>query len=162
MSFNRFMHPRNVFRNKPDYAELAKIYPEFSDIVIYKGKCPRSTLNYSDTNSLRVLTTTLLKHYFQLNVDIPLNRLIPAVPQRFNYILWIEDLMSLLGVNHHDKIIGIDIGTGACSVFPLLACSTNKAWSFIATEADEISFECAKNNVNKNNLQSRIEGILLS
>ena len=40
-----------------------------------------------------------------INVDIPTNHLIPRVPQRINYILWLEDLL-----NQSKNAIGIDIG----------------------------------------------------
>lgn len=41
-----------------------------------------------------------------LNVDIPTDHLIPRIPQRINYILWIEDLLE-----KSPNCIGIDIGT---------------------------------------------------
>lgn len=158
MSLNQFMHPRNVFRKRPDYLELARLYPEFADIVIYKGNRSKPTINFDDPNSLRLLTVTLLDYYFKIKVNIPVNRLIPAIPQRLNYVLWVEDLVQLVDSNSDEKIFGIDIGTGACCIFPLLGCSINNRWNFVATEADHESFEHASNNVNKNNLRSRIEG----
>lgn len=63
--------------------------------------------NFKNEQSLRVLAKTLLKHDFDLDVNIPPGKLVPALPLRLNYIHWIEDLME------HGKIItiqGIDIG----------------------------------------------------
>jgi 23S rRNA A1618 N6-methylase RlmF len=53
-----------------------------------------------------LLSISQFKLNFQdLNVDIPLNHLIPRLPQRANYILWIEDLL-----NCPKQASGIDIG----------------------------------------------------
>ena len=82
----------------------------------------------------------------------PVCRLIPTVPLRLNYILWIEDL-----INKKSDVTGIDIGTGATCVYPLLAAKKNK-WKFLATEADEMSFTWAKHNVDRNSLQAEITG----
>ena len=79
-------------------------------------------------------------------------RLIPTVPLRLNYILWIEDL-----INKKCDVTGIDIGTGATCVYPLLAAKKNN-WKFLATEADEMSFTWAKHNVDRNSLQKEITG----
>lgn len=152
------MHSRNVFKNKPDYSKLAELYPKFGEILVEKDNFSRPTIDYTDSNSLRLLSTTLLKHYFGLDVTLPTNRLIPAIPQRLNYILWVQDLVDLLNLTPNEKIIGVDIGTGASCIFPLLGCSIDKRWTFIASEADVESYEYAIKNVNNNNLHSRIEG----
>ncbi|KAJ8934525.1 hypothetical protein NQ314_013308 [Rhamnusium bicolor] len=80
---------------------------------------------------------------------MPLNKLIPTIPLRLNYILWIEDLLSL--TEQSETVKGIDIGTGASCIYPLLAAKKNK-WTMIATEKDRESIICAKDNVEKNSL----------
>lgn len=57
-----------------------------------------------------MLTETLLKHDFDLRVNIPPDKLNPAITLRMNYILWIEDLMKHSELVM-DKVTGIDIGT---------------------------------------------------
>lgn len=60
-------------------------------------------------NTLKVLTKCLLSCDFDLDVDFPDNHLIPTVPLRLNYILWLEDIMNLLQIS--DRMpSGIDIG----------------------------------------------------
>lgn len=60
-------------------------------------------------NTLKVLTKCLLSRDFDLDVDFPDNHLIPTVPLRLNYILWLEDIMNLLQIS--DRMpSGIDIG----------------------------------------------------
>ncbi|XP_074602639.1 U6 small nuclear RNA (adenine-(43)-N(6))-methyltransferase [Brevipalpus obovatus] len=158
MSFNRFMHPRNVFRVRPNYEELGAIYADFREILIQKPSSGKWTIDFSDPNSLRILTIVLLHYYFKVNVSIPPDRLIPAVPQRVNYLLWVEDMVNLLDLKppDDDNIIGLDIGTGPCCIFPILGCRLNKKLKFIATETDDLSHAWAVNNVEYNNLQDRI------
>ena len=68
----------------------------------------RFHLDFKNPDALRALTCTLLKKDFNLDVEIPVNRLIPTVPLRLNYILWLEDLLSAIGENA--EISGLDIG----------------------------------------------------
>lgn len=89
---------------------------------------------------------------------LPLDRLIPAVPQRLNYVLWVEDLVSQLDVAK-DAVCGVDIGTGASCIFPLIACRNNSTWRFIATEVDEGSHNYALDNVKQNGMDNKISGL---
>ena len=61
-----------------------------------------------------MLTSCLLKSDFNLDVDIPKDRLVPTLPLRLNYILWVEDLMNL--VQRKDNIRGLDIGKCYCFI----------------------------------------------
>ena len=88
-------------------------------------------------------------------VDLPPDRLIPTIPLRLNYLLWIEDLLDLTKSNESILINGIDIGTGACCIYPILAAKKND-WHFIATEADEINFVCSQKTVTENNLINNV------
>jgi len=64
-------------------------------------------VEFRDPASLRALTWALLKDDFNIDVSIPLDRLIPTVPLRLNYILWLEDIFSLAT---KPQLHGIDIG----------------------------------------------------
>lgn len=33
MALNKYMHPRNIYKEPPDFAKLAKQYKDFSDIA---------------------------------------------------------------------------------------------------------------------------------
>lgn len=67
-------------------------------------------IDFKSEDSLRVLTEVLLKHDFNLQVNIPPNKLVPTLPLRLNYILWIEDLMGHASFNDMESVVGIDIG----------------------------------------------------
>ncbi|CAK1551139.1 unnamed protein product [Leptosia nina] len=152
MAMNKYMHPRNVYKDPPNFNKLATTYPEFAGVsrMDVTGKI---SIDFKDPHSLRILTACLLKSDFNLCVSIPEDRLVPTLPLRLNYILWLEDLLDFIG--RMDSICGIDIGTGACAIYPLLAARKNE-WHMIGTETDDESLKKAKENVENNKLQNLI------
>ncbi|CAG9813635.1 unnamed protein product [Phaedon cochleariae] len=153
MAMNKYMHPRNIYKSPPNFKQLALDYPEFREFL-KQDITGKVNIDFQNVKSLRALSCTLLKNDFGLEVEMPLNKLIPTIPLRLNYILWLEDLMSLTGKKEGVK--GIDIGTGASCVYPLLAAKKNK-WSMVATEVDKESISYARKNIERNNMQDLIE-----
>ncbi|XP_064092323.1 RNA N6-adenosine-methyltransferase mettl16-like isoform X2 [Macrobrachium nipponense] len=150
------MHPKNPYRTPPSFKKLAQNYVGFRAHCTYEldGKV---RLNFKDPLALRELTTCLLDQDFGLKVNIPEGRLVPTLPLRFNYLLWIEDLLNLSGCRsiQKDLTIGLDVGCGATCIYPLLAAKQN-GWYMLATEADNINYDCSVSNVKTNNLESHI------
>ncbi|XP_030759500.1 U6 small nuclear RNA (adenine-(43)-N(6))-methyltransferase [Sitophilus oryzae] len=153
MSMNKFMHPRNIYKSPPDFKALAVEFSEFKNHVKL-DIAGKTVFDFKDPEALRALSRALLKKDFDLDVEIPKTKLIPTIPLRLNYILWIEDLLEF--VERENDIKGIDIGTGASCVYPLMAAKKNK-WFLLATETDKDSIACARSNVDKNNLSSFIK-----
>lgn len=152
MALNKSMHPRNRYKDKPpDFSYLASKYPEFQQHV-QTSLMGRPVVNFKEPEAVRALTCTLLKEDFGLTIEIPLERLIPTVPLRLNYIHWVEDLIN----GQKQPRRGIDIGTGASCIYPLLGATMN-GWYFLATEVDDICFDYAKKNVEQNNLADLIK-----
>lgn len=113
MSLNKYMHPRNPFyATPPDFAQLARTYPEFSKYCQSNDDRGVVSVDFKNAESLRALCCVLLKSLFGLDVEMPLDHLIPRVPQRINYALWIEDLLG-----RPSKAIGIDIGIQRQHIF---------------------------------------------
>lgn len=55
------------------------------------------------------------------------------VANRHNYILWLKSLMDSSSYDAvSQKLTGLDIGTGASCIYPLLGCK-QRDWSFVAT-----------------------------
>ncbi|XP_012732827.2 RNA N6-adenosine-methyltransferase mettl16 [Fundulus heteroclitus] len=152
MALNKSMHPRNRYKDKPpDFAYLASKYPDFQQHV-HTSLTGRPVVNFKEPEAVRALTCTLLKEDFGLSIEIPLERLIPTVPLRLNYIHWVEDLID----GQKQPRRGIDIGTGASCIYPLLGATMN-GWYFLATEVDDICFDYAKKNVEQNKLSDLVK-----
>ncbi|TMW54116.1 hypothetical protein DOY81_000792 [Sarcophaga bullata] len=148
------MHPRNIFKKPPDYTELAIKYRDFRHVckLELSGKV---CIDYKNEIALRTLTQTLLLEYFDLKVEFAPGSLVPTLPLRLNYILWIEDLLNW--PNKSSVIVkGIDIGCGSSCIYSLLVAKKNQ-WQMLALESNEINLKYAQNNINENQLQTLIK-----
>uniref|UniRef100_A0A5K4F2T8 U6 small nuclear RNA (adenine-(43)-N(6))-methyltransferase n=4 Tax=Schistosoma mansoni TaxID=6183 RepID=A0A5K4F2T8_SCHMA len=155
MALNKYMHQRNIYKQKkPNFKELAAKF-DFFDAVAIKDECGRVVLDFRIPSHLSALSKALLMNDFGLDVDFPGDRLIPTVPLRLNYILWLEDLLKNLQRFSEPASI-LDIGVGASCIYPLLGSKKN-SWQFFGTESDTRNFRLAKENVEKNNLNKSIK-----
>ncbi|XP_010531505.1 PREDICTED: methyltransferase-like protein 16 [Tarenaya hassleriana] len=145
-------HPRNKYSDSPpDFALLASLYPSFKPYVFFSGTRPR--IDWADYNATRELTRILLLHDHGVNWWIPDGQLCPTVPNRLNYIHWIDHLLSSNiiqnpGGNGGD-IRGFDIGTGANCIYPLLGASLF-GWGFVGSDVTDVAIEWAEKNVKSN------------
>ncbi|XP_052889405.1 U6 small nuclear RNA (adenine-(43)-N(6))-methyltransferase [Anopheles moucheti] len=156
MSVNEFMHPRNLYRQKPNFQLLIKQFPELKEVasVDLAGKVK---LDYRKKHAVHLLSKCLLLRDFGLKLELPPNKLVPTLPLRLNYIHWLEDIGSVAQWPEKEKVRGIDIGCGASCIYPLLAVViSQQRWHMVAIEKAEDSLESAKANVTRNELQSCI------
>lgn len=76
MALNKFMHPRNPFKDKkPDFKKLAINYKEFRQHAVTDLK-GRVHIDFKKPECLRALSWALLKEHFQLDIDMPLDRFV--------------------------------------------------------------------------------------
>lgn len=162
------MHPRNIYKTPPSFSELGKLFPEFSlqlvcnlivlylTIIISKIFFQGSTgkIDFKNPAAVRSLTKCCLLKDFDLNVQLPENKLSPTLPLRLNYIHWIEDLLHHVGIT--ENVAGIDIGCGASCIYSLLAVRLNDNWKMSALEIDNDNLKFAKENVSTNRLDENI------
>ncbi|KGQ08428.1 Putative methyltransferase-like protein C27D7.08c [Beauveria bassiana D1-5] len=142
---------RKLYSNPPDFKQLAALDADFSAVV--QGR----DLDFRDPKAVMQLSKTLLKHDFGLSLDLPDDRLCPPIPNRHKYILWLKDLVDFTTYNAPGgKLVGIDIGTGASCIYPMLGC-TQRPWCFIAADIDDESLRWASKNIEQNHLQNRIK-----
>merc|ERR1712126_109340 len=156
MSLNKYMHPRNPYRHKePNFKSLAVEYEFFRQFVStsLSGKC---LLDFKQPEALRALLKAVMTEDFGIELDMPVDRLIPTLPLRINYLLWIEDLLKLFrpGVPPND-FLGIDVGAGAPCIYAILG-SKFFGWNFLSLEVDDVSLTFAQANLTANDLQSRV------
>ena len=116
-----------------------------------------------------------LEHFGLVLPSLPPGRLCPPVPSRSNYVLWLRDLVSSVPADlarfasGEARLArrGVDVGTGASCVYPLLLTTVLFArsdglrdggpggtggWTFLATDVDPASVASARTNVDANGL----------
>ncbi|KAL6848348.1 hypothetical protein ACP4OV_021642 [Aristida adscensionis] len=147
------IHPRNRYAAAaPDFAALAELYPSFRPFVSVSAR-GRAAIDFTDFAANRELTRVLLLHDHGVNWWIPDGQLCPTVPNRSNYIHWIEDLLSSDLIppisSSSGRVRGFDIGTGANCIYPLLGASL-LGWSFVGSDVTDVALEWAKKNVDSN------------
>ncbi|CAK9141807.1 unnamed protein product [Ilex paraguariensis] len=146
------IHPRNKYSdNPPDFGLLASLYPSFEPFVFF-SRDGRPRIDWTDFKATRELTRVLLLHDHGLNWWIPDGQLCPTVPNRSNYIHWIEDLLASDIISNKcadgGLVRGFDIGTGANCIYPLLGSSLG--WSFVGSDVTDVALEWAEKNVKNN------------
>lgn len=101
------------------------------------------------------MTKILLKKDFNIDWDIPENHLCPGITGHINYINELYDILKADLGNENKNLKGIDVGTGASCIYPLLGRSLYN-WNFIATDIDPESIENARKIIENNNLTNSI------
>jgi 23S rRNA (adenine1618-N6)-methyltransferase len=118
---------------------------------------------WDNNEALIQLNIALFDHYFEIKWKFPCNGkyLIPRLPIRLKYLCWISELLPRIPEfqSNQEKTTfdGIDIGTGANLVLPLLGKSVFN-WKFLGTEINKSSLKQATKILSKNpGFESRIE-----
>ncbi|KAJ2377010.1 hypothetical protein IW150_001632 [Coemansia sp. RSA 2607] len=139
-----------------DYLWLSKKHPSLHAHL--KTTSRGTTLNFQDAAAVRTLNRALLLEYYDLDVYLPATSLCPTVANRLNYLLWIKN--NIIGeIAGNEELLGLDVGTGASCIYPLLGVRVLGA-RFVATDINRESVEVAQQNVAKNTLTDRITVVL--
>ncbi|KAF9505776.1 hypothetical protein BS47DRAFT_1334215 [Hydnum rufescens UP504] len=150
--------PSNLYSSPPDFDALAESYPPLKPHV-FLNATGKPSINFKDIDAQRRLTEALLYRDFGLSLALPDGRLCPT--RRLNYVRWIQSLVRSVRPWESDVtpdlVLGLDIGTGASAIYPLLSCAVEPLWRIVATDIDEISLEYARKNVNENDLSARVD-----
>ncbi|KAF9560031.1 hypothetical protein CPC08DRAFT_495149 [Agrocybe pediades] len=150
------MHPRNPYDGPLDFVKLGEAYEPLKMHLKLDPSSGRASIDFKDEEAQRRLTEAIMLRDFDIRLNIPENRLCPPVPNRMNYVLWIQDIVHAHQTQQSRHIRGIDIGTGANVIYPFIACKLEPTWEFFATELDDESYASACKNVASNSLQDRI------
>lgn len=145
------LHPRNLHRNPYDFDQLISCVPELKHYV-FKNSYGNLTINFSIPKAVKLLNKALLHHFYQVKSwDIPNENLCPPIPGRADYIHYIADLLA-----GNSKVIpkdlsvkGLDIGTGANLVYPLIA-HQSYGWEMLGTDIDQKSLDNAQKILDEN------------
>ncbi|MGI9652264.1 23S rRNA (adenine(1618)-N(6))-methyltransferase RlmF [Chryseobacterium sp. RLHN22] len=145
------LHPRNLHRNLYDFDLLISCVPELKHYV-FKNSYGNLTINFSIPKAVKLLNKALLQHFYNIkNWDIPDSNLCPPIPGRADYVHCLADLLA---ESHHEipkgsVVKGLDIGTGANLVYPLIA-NKSYGWKMVGTDINKDSFENAQQILNQN------------
>tara|TARA_R110001592_G_scaffold87235_5_gene257769 strand:- start:92240 stop:93190 length:951 start_codon:yes stop_codon:yes gene_type:complete len=138
-------HSRNKHKGHYNFGALAAANPALKKLII-AGKTGDRTLDFSNPESVRELNRALLSaQYGILDWDIPAGYLCPPIPGRADYL---HTLADLLGDSHDGqiptgpKLVGLDIGTGANLVYPLIG-QNEYEWCFVGSDIDQNALENA-------------------
>ncbi|KQR94940.1 23S rRNA methyltransferase [Chryseobacterium sp. Leaf180] len=145
------LHIRNLHRNSYDFAELISCVPELKHFV-FKNKFGNETINFSIPKAVNLLNKALLAHFYGVkNWSIPDRNLCPPVPGRADYIHYVADLINEndLQTRNFKSIKGLDIGTGASLIYPLIAAKSY-GWKMTGTDISEDSLENAEKILSEN------------
>lgn len=148
------LHTRNVHASGYPIDELVKHHPPLLPFVVEKPD-GNQTINFSDPVAVKTLNAALLDYYYQVKFwDIPKGYLCPPIPGRADYVHYIADLMAgdtADQIVNNSQIKGLDIGTGANCVYPILA-NRIYGWNMLATDIDPISVKSANAIVSSNSV----------
>ncbi len=141
-------HKHNKHQGKYDFGMLRQLIPEIEDYLIPKPN-GKLTLDFSSSSAVRLLNQGLLRQYYNLQYwDFPKENLCPPIPSRAEYIHFIYDLLKDVK-KPKSAVTLLDIGTGATMIYPIIG-HLEYLWSFIATDANEISIENAQKIIDRN------------
>lgn len=147
------LHTRSLHQGRYNLDELVGALPELGAHV-FKNKHDIVTVDFSDPQAVFCLNKALLFYHYQLKFwEIPNGYLCPPIPGRADYLHNMADLLAEENggtIPTGPKIKGLDIGTGASAIYPMLGHRLFE-WSFRATETDEVALTAARLNVEKNN-----------
>lgn len=143
------MHRRNAHKQGYNFSELINVLPALAAHVNV-NPVGRKTIDFANPDSVKALNSALLKHYYKVDYwDIPQGYLCPPVPGRADYIHAIADLIantskgsSQLKARSSKGIVGLDIGTGANMIYPIIGQQVY-GWRFVATDTDKIAVQSA-------------------
>jgi 23S rRNA (adenine1618-N6)-methyltransferase len=132
------LHERNLHRSGYDFAALQIASPKLSEFV-FVNDYGTMTIDFGNPAAVKALNAAILLHDYNVQGwDIPVENLCPPVPGRADYIHYVADLLATSNNNiipEGSSINGLDIGTGANCIYPILGHSIY-GWNFVATDID--------------------------
>lgn len=144
------MHKRNLHINGYPMDKLVGSYSRLAAHIIVKPDATK-TINFSDPKAVKALNAALLAHYYQIDWDIPDNYLCPPIPGRADYVHYLADLLGISNkVSSQERNIrGLDIGTGANLIYPLIA-TASYGWEMVGSDIDPMAISSAKQIISRN------------
>lgn len=139
------LHPRNRHQGRYDFPALIKASPELAAFVIL-NPYGKESIDFANPQAVRAFNRALLQQFYGVQGwNIPENYLCPPIPGRADYLHYLADMLG----SSHDGTIprgaairGLDIGTGASCIYPLIG-HHDYGWSFVGADIDPASLASA-------------------
>ena len=145
-------HSRNLHQDSYPLAKLVQSSPALQSHILIKPDGGK-TIDFANANSVKALNAALLAHYYQIKFwDIPAGYLCPPVPGRADYVHYLADLLAndnQGAVPVGKAIRGLDIGTGANVIYPIIA-NRSYDWQMVGTDIDPVSIKSANTIIASN------------
>jgi 23S rRNA (adenine1618-N6)-methyltransferase len=145
-------HPRNLHKDSYPLAQLVQSYPALQAYILIKPD-GNKTIDFAIPNAVKALNAALLSHYYQVEFwDVPVGYLCPPVPGRADYVHYLADLLAKDNkdvVPKGNTIKGLDIGTGANVIYPIIATRAYD-WNMVGTDIDPVSIKSANTIISSN------------
>jgi len=150
MSNKQKLHPRNRHNSDYDFEALCASYPSLSPFV-RPNPYGNLSIDFANSDAVKALNGAILKAQYQLEYwDIPNGFLCPPIPGRVDYIHYLADLLKATNNNKIPrKVNGLDIGTGASCIYPILG-QRSYNWQFIASDVDPKSLASSQTILDNN------------
>ncbi len=99
-----------------------------------------------------VLTELLAKEYLALDLLLDRTYLCPRLGNRMAYIIWVHALLERPNLQSESRgvVRGLDVGTGASCVYPLIATSLYENWHMLGTDLSKDSIQHARKQLDRN------------
>ncbi|MGB0427851.1 MAG: 23S rRNA (adenine(1618)-N(6))-methyltransferase RlmF [Flavobacteriales bacterium] len=144
-------HPNNIHQTGYNLTKLAEQHLSLRPFITLNPSGEK-TIDFSDQKAVYELNRALLQVDYELeHWSIPEPNLCPPVPSRANYIHYLADLLfeSTKLEKKNSKIKGLDLGTGANCIYPLLGTQIYD-WKFVGSEKNTTSIQSAKRLIEQN------------
>lgn len=139
-----FMHPDNKNIGPYLFKQLRKANMELAPHILETNRGIQ-TIDFSNPKAVLELNRAILLNDYSLNwYDIPEGYLAPAIPGRADYILYLKDFL-----NTDKQAQGLDVGTGANFIYPLLGGSLFN-WKMKGVDIDPKAVQNANLLLEKN------------
>ncbi len=150
MSTKQKLHPRNRHNQDYDFEALSKANPSLLPFV-RPNPYGNLSIDFANSEAVKALNGAILKLQYQLDYwDIPKGFLCPPIPGRVDYIHYLADLLKATNNNKIARqAVGLDIGTGASCIYPILGNRTYN-WQFVASDIDPKSIASSHNIIANN------------
>lgn len=152
------MHAQNPYSGRYDLKRFATHHPKLQDHILLNPS-GEETIDFSNSTAVYALNKAILLADFNIeNYELPMGYLIPPIPGRLEYLLYVREFLSeQFNIDTNTKLRGLEIGTCANGIYCILGLQ-HFNWTMVGAECDANSVEIAKANMqHTKSLKNKIE-----